>query len=103
MGVVKDGTICSPREQYTLAGISRDTIIRLSAELSIPVMEKDMDLYDVYNADEAFLTSTSLCLCPISTVNGLRIGDPSAEGWQGAWGPISMKLREAYSKSVDLD
>merc|ERR1711869_137289 len=82
--LVKDGEIRTPREQFVLAGISRDAIFQLSAKLGIPAVEKDMDMYDVYNADEAFLTSTSLCLCPIKRVNGRVIG-PEDE----LWGPVS--------------
>jgi len=97
--IVKDGAIYSPREQYTLAGISRETIFQLAEKLGLPVHEKDMDLYDVYNADEAFLTSTSLCLCPVAIVNGIRIGNRE----QGIWGPISTQLREVYKQSIGLD
>ncbi len=35
--------------------------------------EADLDLYDAYNADEAFLTSTSLCICPITRINGVTM------------------------------
>ena len=55
-----------------LPGISRQTVIEIAAELGIPCREADLDLYDAYAADEAFLTSTSLCLCPVRSVNGMR-------------------------------
>merc|ERR1712037_100674 len=98
--VVKDGVLYSPREQYTLAGISRSTIFGLAAQLGMKVQERDMDLYDVYNADEAFLTSTSLCLCPIASVNGMQIGGREK---QGVWGHVTAQLRDAYIESIGLD
>ena len=41
---------------------------------------------DVLNADEAFLTSTSLCLCPIKSLNKNKIGDSD-----DAWGPVRSR------------
>ena len=95
--VVRDGRIETPREQTVLAGISRDTAIDRARELGIAVVEKDLDLYDAYTADEAFLTSTSLCICPVASVNGAPIGDGKVPG------PITRQLTEAYARYVDFD
>lgn len=95
--LVSRGTLMTPREQVVLSGISRETVIDLAREAGIPVVEKDLDLYDAYNADEAFLTSTSLCLCPIATVNGAAIGAASVPG------PMTRRLTEAYSRFIDFD
>jgi len=54
--LVKDGEVLILRRQYVLAGISRETAFDLAHELSIPVREADIDLYDAYTADEAFST-----------------------------------------------
>jgi branched-chain amino acid aminotransferase len=43
------------------------------------------------------LTSTSLCLCPVTSVNGARIGTGAVPG------PITRRLSEAYSRFVDFD
>ena len=43
---------------------------RLARQLQIPFAEKDIDLYDAYTADECFLTSTSLCICGVRSLNG---------------------------------
>jgi branched-chain amino acid aminotransferase len=94
--VVQRGTLFTPREQAVLSGISRETVIDLAREAGISVVEKDLDLYDAYNADEAFLTSTSLCVCPIASVNGARIG-PAVPG------PFTRQLTEAYCRFVDFD
>ena len=92
-----EGRLCTPREQSVLAGISRETVIDLAREAGISVVETDLDLYDAYNADEAFLTSTSLCICPVTSVNGARIGTG------GIPGSITRRLSEAYSRFVDFD
>jgi branched-chain amino acid aminotransferase len=94
--LVQDRTLLTPKEQNVLAGVSRDTVIDLANKAGLKVVEKDIDLYDTYNADECFLTSTSLCICPVASVNGSRIGD-------GLPGPVTRQLTEAYVSYVDFD
>ena len=94
--LVKDGEVLTPREQYVLAGISRETAIDLAHELGIPLREADIDLYDAYTADEAFITSTSFCIVPVSSFNGSAIGG-------GVPGPITDRLTRAYSGLVGVD
>ncbi len=94
--LVKDGVLRTPREQFVLAGVSRQTVIELAEGLGIPFQQDDLDLYDAYNADEAFITSTSLCICPVSKVNG-------AEMAAGAYGPVTQRLIDAYRDLVDCD
>ncbi len=95
--IVKDGTVVTPREQFVLAGISRAVTIELAQELGIEVREADIDLYDAYTADEAFVTSTSFCICPVSSVNGAPIADGLVPG------PVTNRLTGAYSGLVGLD
>jgi branched-chain amino acid aminotransferase len=95
--LVSRGALLTPREQAVLSGISRETVIDLAREAGIPVMEKDLDLYDAYNADEAFLTSTSLCVCPVASVNGAPIGAGRVPG------PMTRRLSEAYARFIDFD
>ena len=54
--IVKDGIVITPREQFILSGISRRVAIELAQELGIEVQEADIDLYDAYTADEAFVS-----------------------------------------------
>ncbi len=96
--VVRDGEILTPREKYVLPGVSRQTVIELARDEGLPLREADIDLYDAYNADEAFLTSTSLCICPVTKVNGVKIGAEDA-----VWGPLTRRLADAYSRLVDYD
>ena len=95
--LVKNGAIHTPTERYTLQGLSRETVLELARELNIETVETDMDLYDAYNADEAFITSTSLCICPASSINGATIGSGKVPG------PVTARLTDAYSGLVGLD
>jgi hypothetical protein len=87
----------APHERFVLPGVSRATVIELAAKFDISCREADIDLYDACNADEVFPTSTSLCICPVRSVNGSKIGDG------GVPGPITRRLTEAYIELVDCD
>jgi branched-chain amino acid aminotransferase len=95
--VVQQGTLYTPREQMVLAGISRDTVIGLARASGLTVVEKDLDLFDAYNADEVFLTSTSLCVCPVRSINDAVVGDGRVPG------PVTRQVTEAYCRLVDFD
>ena len=94
---IKDGTIFTPQAQFVLGGISRETAIEMAERIDVPVIEKDIDMFDAYTADEVFLTSTSLCICGVRSVQGNTIG----EG--GPAGPITKALMDAYVDFVDYD
>lgn len=95
--VVKDGKISTPHGKYVLEGISRQTVIEIARKEKFEVVERDIDLYDAYTADEVFLTSTSLCLCPVAKVNHATIGEGKVPG------PVAAKLLKAYSDYVGVD
>ena len=95
--LVKDGTVATPQGRFVLEGITRGVVMELAAGLDLPVAEADLDLYDAYTADEAFLTSTSLCICPIGKVNGAPIGDGQVPG------PITRQLMAAFSDLAGMD
>lgn len=79
-----------------LRGISLETVAELCGELGIPFVERDFQVYDVVNADEAFLDTTPYCLAPVTRINGLPIGE-------GDQGPIFSRLIEAWSQRVEVD
>jgi branched-subunit amino acid aminotransferase/4-amino-4-deoxychorismate lyase len=94
--IVERGTIVSPSLRNILPGVSRATVIELAAKLGIPFVERDFQVYNVINADEAFLSSTPFCLMPVTKVNGVGIGD-------GRPGPVYRRLLAAWSERVGLD
>jgi branched-chain amino acid aminotransferase len=95
--VVRGGTVMTPRERFVLPGISRETVIELARASGQPLVEADIDLYDAYTADEAFLTSTSLCICPVRSINGRHVGVDAMPG------PVTQRLIDAYAKLLDFD
>lgn len=95
--VVRDGRLQTPREKYVLPGVSRQMTMDLAARLGIASEERDIDLFDAANADEIFLTSTSLCILPVRTFNGQKVGDGNVPG------PITQRLTEAYIAAVGCD
>ncbi len=94
--MVERGTIVSPPERNILPGISRATVIELAARLGIPFAERDLQVFNAVNADEAFLSTTPYCLMPVARLNGIPIGG-------GVPGPIFRRLLDAWSEEVGLD
>ena len=95
--LVKDGALLTPKERYVLPGVSRQTTMDLAREAGMSVVEADLDVFDAVNADEVFITSTSFCICPVSSVNGSKIGDGAVPG------PVTKQLIDAYVDYVDCD
>ncbi len=96
--IVRRGQVWTSSGQYCIPGITRSVIIRLCTELSIPVFERQFSLYDVYGADEAFVTGTFAGATPVRIIDGRPVRHPmSTEEWGGA-GPITKRLSEAYKK-----
>lgn len=81
--IVKDGVVKTPYGRHILRGISRGYIFELCQELGIPCIESDIEPYDVYTADEAFMTGTPFCMLPVTRLNGIAIGDGVPQGTFG--------------------
>ena len=92
----KAGTIWSPTSRNILPGVSSQFLRQLAAELGINWIEKDFQVYDVINAEEAFLASTPYCVAPVTKINGLPINN-------GEIGPVFKALIELWGKKVELD
>ena len=68
----------TPEGRNILRGISREYVMReLCPQLGIEVLEKNIEAYDVYTADEAFMTGTPFCMLPVTSINGSPIGSGS--------------------------
>src|ERR1700730_3622345 len=94
--LVRDGAVVTPHERWVLPGVSRASVIELCGELTIPCREADLDLYDAATADEIFMTSTSLCICPVRSIGGRPLPTPIP-------GPITRRLSDAYGRLVGCD
>ena len=95
--IIKDGVVITPEGRDILRGVSREYVIsELCPTLGIPVIEKNIDPYDVYMADEAFMTGTPFCMLPVTSLNSLNIGD-------GEVGTIFSKLINKWSANTGID
>lgn len=94
--VVAGKTIYSPTSRNILEGVSLVTVRELAAGLGWSWVEKDLQVYDVVNADEAWLTTTPYCAAPCTKVNNTSIGE-------GKPGPLFHQLIAAWSARVGMD
>ena len=95
--IIKDGVVISPEGRDILRGISRQYVMEeLCPQLGLKVIEKNIEPYDVYTADEAFMTGTPFCMLPVVKLNGLNIGD-------GKVGEIFNRLLSKWSSNVEID
>ena len=90
------GKLCTPSDKNVLGGITKETIFDLAKQLGVEVVEGNYTPYDLYNAEEAFLASTSPTFVPVKTVNGVKIG-------KGAPGPVTLRLIGAWNRMVGMD
>ena len=79
-----------------MRGISRDYVFEISNQLGLECIEKNIEPYDVYTADEAFMTGTPFCILPVTSLNNVRIGE-------GKMGVVVKSLLDQWSKNVNLD
>jgi branched-chain amino acid aminotransferase len=101
--IVRRGELWTSSGQYCIPGITRGNMLRLAKELGIPAFEKQFSLYDVYGADEAFVTGTFAGLIPVRVIDGRPVRHPlSTEEWAGA-GPVSRRLSAAYKELCARD
>ena len=92
--VIRDGVVYTPDLTSALEGITRDTVMRLMAEMDIPVREKRITRDEVYIADEVFFTGTAAEVTPVRELDGRRIGS-------GSRGPITERVQTAYFDCVE--
>jgi branched-chain amino acid aminotransferase len=92
--VVKHGALLTPSPQDgALEGITRGALLELAGEARIPAREKRLTRYDVYTADECFLSGTGAEVMPIAEVDGRKIGTATP-------GPVTEMLLEAFHALV---
>ena len=90
--LVRGGELLTPRGAMVLEGVSREVVLELAAKLGIPAREGDLDPFDAYTSDEAFLTSTSLCICPVRSIDHRPLAEAAIPG------PVTRRLMDAYKE-----
>ena len=94
--IVRRGELWTSTGQYCIPGITRAALLRVAKSQGIPAFEKQFSLYDVYGADEAFVTGTFAGVTPVRVIDGRVVRNPlSTDDWNGA-GPITRRLSEGY-------
>lgn len=93
--IVKDQNIFThPQNHCILGGITRDIVIKIAREKKINILEKKFSLGEVYNSDEAFLTSTTVGVLPVVKINNKYI-------LNGKIGKITKKIRIFYEDFIN--
>lgn len=92
--IVKDGTLITPPlSSPVLAGITRDSVLRIARDQGIPVLEQKFTRDTMYLADELFMTGTAAEVTPVREVDNRRIG-------RGEPGPVTKKIQDTYFRAV---
>ena len=94
--IVTDGVLRTPTDRNILQGVARLDVLDLAKKLGIPTSEEDLQPYDAYTADEAFLTNTIFCVLPVA-----RFDNRPIEG--KVPGPVTERLLAAWSETVGMD
>jgi len=95
--IVRKGVLITPPPHVgILVGITRNTIIELAEKMGIKVEEKLFTRYEVFTADECFLSGTAAEAIPVVKVDGRPIGD-------GKPGPITKKIIEAFRELIKTE
>jgi branched-chain amino acid aminotransferase len=89
--VVKNNKIITPPALNNLRGITRASAIELAEKNGMKVAETNIGLFDIYTADEVFVTGTAAEIAPVTKIDGRTIGD-------GIPGPITKKLMAAFKE-----
>ncbi len=91
--IVAGGVVKTPPLPTVLAGITRQSVLTLLADLGVPAREERFTRDEVYLADEAFFTGTAAEVTPVRELDDRRIGD-------GTPGPITRRVQEAFFAAI---
>jgi branched-chain amino acid aminotransferase len=95
--VVKSGAITTPPiSAGALAGVTRGVVFEMAGELGIPIREDNITRYDIYTADECFLTGTAAEVIPVIEVDARKIG-------AGKPGPVTARILAEFRKKASRE
>ena len=93
--LVKDGVLLTPGLAHSaLAGITRDTVVKLARDCGIEVRESSIPRELLYLADELFFTGTAVEVTPIRSIDRVKIGI-------GSRGPITKRIQDEFFALVE--
>ncbi|MCH2044728.1 MAG: aminotransferase class IV [Saprospiraceae bacterium] len=92
--MVKNQEVWTSTGQYCMNGITRGNVIAICKNNQLVCKEKNFSLFDVYGADEAFVTGTFGGLTPVTKIDGRTIGD-------GCYGPMTKKISNLYQELIE--
>ena len=88
--MVKDNVLITPPQSASiLAGITRDSVIRLAHTIGMEMREMPISREAIYMADELFFTGTAAEITPIRSVDDIEIGN-------GGCGPVTAKMQKTF-------
>jgi len=95
--LIHKGKLITPASHAgALVGITRQVAIEVAQALNIPVVETNITRYDVWNADECFLTGTAAEVIPVIEVDARTIGT-------GKPGPLTAKILTEFRKKASKE
>jgi len=94
--IIRDGVLITPNQSSDiLEGINRKTVLEIAGKIKIPVVERTIDLTEMYIADEVFACGTSSYIAPIIEIDARKINNGKA-------GVITQKIKKAYTEIFQL-
>jgi branched-chain amino acid aminotransferase len=93
---VKNGVIITPPTLNNLRGITRDVVLEIAQSMGITVKEQNMGYFDLYSADEVFVTGTAAEVAPITVIDGRSIGT-------GKPGPVTRQFIAAFKTITETE
>lgn len=94
--IVRDGTLMTPPvTDGALEGVTRDVVLQLAGELDIACSERTLAPYDLYTADECFLTGTAVELVPVCEID--------ARVLRSCPGPVFQRLQHAFRDRIQYE
>lgn len=89
--IVRNGEVWTSTSKYCMNGITRQKVIDICKANQIPLHEKDFSLFEVYGADEAFVTGTFAGQTPVVSIDGREVGN-------GKPGPVFERISALYKE-----
>ncbi len=94
--VVKNGVIATPPTLNNLKGVTRMVVLEIIQELDLPFREMNIGLFDLYSADEIFVTGTAAEIAPVTVIDGRKVGN-------GKPGETTKLLMEKFRERTEKE